>query len=58
MIHANPAQSYENGWLVHSYDAPPDVPILTKAHGWVLLDNEGHWTPTQPPTQIKEKNNE
>lgn len=55
MIHAHPAQSYENGWLVHSYAAPLDVPILTKAHGWVLLDNEGHWTPTQAQMQGEEQ---
>lgn len=26
-VHANPAESYEKGWLVHSWDDPADVPL-------------------------------
>lgn len=26
-IHAHPAQSYEKGWLVHSWQDPEDVPV-------------------------------
>ena len=25
-IHANPAESYEMGWMVHSWDDPAEVP--------------------------------
>lgn len=39
-IHAHPAESYERGWSVHSWDNPAEVPVQT-ALGWVLLDNEG-----------------
>ena len=27
-IHANPAESYELGYLVHSWDDPEDIPIV------------------------------
>ena len=39
-IHAHPAESYERGWSVHSWDNPAEVPVQT-ALGWVLLDNDG-----------------
>lgn len=26
-IHAHPAESYELGWLVHSWEDPEDIPI-------------------------------
>lgn len=26
-VHMNPAESYESGWLVHSWDNPEDVPL-------------------------------
>jgi 5-methylcytosine-specific restriction enzyme A len=26
-IHANPAESYQQGWLVHSWQDPADVPL-------------------------------
>ena len=26
-VHANPAISYERGWLVHSWDDPKEVPV-------------------------------
>lgn len=26
-VHANPAESYEEGWLVHSWSDPADVPL-------------------------------
>jgi hypothetical protein len=43
-----------NGWLVSGYDDQPEtVPILTAQHGWVLLDNEGNWTPTEQPKESK-----
>jgi hypothetical protein len=47
-IHAHPAESYAKGWLVRGNAnlLPTDVPILTARHGWILLDDQGHWTPT------------
>lgn len=37
-----------NGWLVSKLTSqlPCEVPVLLH-HGWVLLDNEGGWTPTE-----------
>ena len=26
-VHANPEESYEEGWLVHSWDSPEDVEL-------------------------------
>lgn len=39
-IHAHPGESYANGWLVHSWLDPLDVPVKTY-RGWVLFDAEG-----------------
>lgn len=39
-IHANPADSYERGWLVHSWDEPGLVPFLRLGR-FVLFDDEG-----------------
>jgi hypothetical protein len=44
-IHAHPAESYANGWLIHSYEEHPETIPINTFHGWVLLDNQGHWTP-------------
>lgn len=41
-IHAHPAESYERGWSVHSWDDPSEVPVQTW-RGWVLLDDEGSY---------------
>lgn len=27
-IHRNPAEAYENGWLVHPWDDPADIPVV------------------------------
>lgn len=37
-----------NGWLVSKLTSqlPCEVPVLLH-HSWVLLDNEGGWTPTE-----------
>lgn len=42
-IHAHPAESYERGWSVHSWDDPADIPAQTHI-GELLLDDEGGWT--------------
>jgi len=26
-VHLDPATSYEEGWIVHSWDSPEDVPL-------------------------------
>jgi len=39
-IHANPALSYEWGWLVYSWDTPSTVPITYHARGRVLLGTD------------------
>lgn len=57
-VHANPAQAYEEGLLVHSWQYPHDQPIRTRGRGWVLLDNEGSWTPVQTPNDTEGNNHE
>ena len=53
-IHEHPKEALANGWLVSGYDDQPEtVPILTAQHGWVLLDNNGNWTPTEQPKESK-----
>jgi hypothetical protein len=38
-VHAHPAESYEKGWMVHSWATPSSVPVLTALNGLVTLDN-------------------
>lgn len=44
-IHAHPAESYRNGWMVRrlSRNRCEDVPLLTPS-GWVLLNTDGTTT--------------
>ena len=51
-VHQHPLEAYANGWLVHGTKDETDplkVPVLTKQHGLVLLDDEGGWTPCDAP---------
>lgn len=41
-VHANPKQSYLDGWLVHSWHEPAAVPIVTIFGTNHMLDLEGH----------------
>ena len=43
VIHGNPRQAYENGWLVHGWDDPEDEPVLRRGR-WVLLHEDGTTT--------------
>lgn len=56
--HSNPAQAYEEGLLIHAWQYPKDQPIHTKTRGWVLLDDQGGWTPVQIPTDTEGINHE
>jgi hypothetical protein len=55
-IHAHPAESYAKGWLVRGTadTLSVDVPILTALHGWVLLDDDGNWTPIKESIRSEE----
>lgn len=48
-IHGNPAWAYENGYMVPRLGirTPEDTPVLTRS-GWVLYDNDGGTTATEP----------
>ena len=47
-VHEHPREAYANGWLVSGFNDHPDqVPILTARHGWILLDDNGTWTPAK-----------
>lgn len=35
-VHAHPAKSYEQGWLVHSWNDPEDVPVKRKPDDWMF----------------------
>lgn len=39
-IHADPATSYEQGWLVHGWDDPAKIVVLRRGH-WVQLREDG-----------------
>lgn len=41
-VHAHPAESYANGWLVRSTTDPADAPIRTY-RGWMILTPDGGW---------------
>jgi hypothetical protein len=40
-IHANPAESYLNGWMVRSHTQPDAAPVLLPGRRWVLLTPDG-----------------
>ena len=42
-VHAHPAESYDNGWLVHIDGNPLTQPVRDKFHGRILLDDTGDW---------------
>ena len=42
-VHNHPAESYEAGWLVHSWDEPLEVPVRSW-RGLLLLDADGGTT--------------
>lgn len=44
-VHAHPKEAYERGWLVHPWEDPLEKPVWSKAHGMILLDDEGGWRP-------------
>ena len=43
-VHQHPTESYENGWLVHSYEDPAEVPINIRGL-WYLLKKDGTKVP-------------
>ena len=43
-VERNRAEAYRNGWLVHRWDDPAEVPVLTY-RGWVWLWPDGSVTP-------------
>lgn len=44
-IHSHPTEAYAKGWSVRSWDNPLTRPVLYRGQ-WVLLDNEGTYTPS------------
>ena len=42
--HAHPQAARDEGLIVHGYERPSAVPVLTKRHGWIRLDDQGGWT--------------
>lgn len=44
-VHAHPAEAYRYGLLVHSWDDPSRVPVLSKRWGWVWLSDDGSAVP-------------
>lgn len=42
-VHQNPRISYENGWLVHSWDDPAEIPVTLPNGSRALLTNDGDY---------------
>jgi hypothetical protein len=42
-VHLNPKVSYENGFMVHSWDNPQEVPVLIPFLGLTILTKEGKY---------------
>lgn len=38
-VHRNPRESYENGWLVHSWADPNGTPVVRRARETLLLED-------------------
>lgn len=44
-VHEHRSEAETFGWIVSGFDEHPElVPVLTRQHGWVLLDDGGGWT--------------
>lgn len=50
-VHAHPEQAHQEGLYLRAGELPWQTPVLTKRHGWILLDREGGWTPVEEPTR-------
>ena len=60
-VHHQPSIAYERGFLVHSWDDPTEIPLLTASGGLVLLHTDGTTTqqgdtswPEKPPSHSSE----
>lgn len=51
-LHKHTGEAYEKGWLVRAWANPLDAPLCRRGE-WVILDNEGGYTP-----EMKGGNNE
>jgi hypothetical protein len=40
-VHANPLEAYKTGYLVHSWDDPETIAVLTKSWGTVSFRSDG-----------------
>lgn len=49
-VHLNPKKSYENGFMVHSWDTPATTPLNLLHHTWVLLTPEGEYAESKGKT--------
>lgn len=52
-VHAHPKEAVESGWLIHANDDPTTTPVVSHAHGVILLDDRGGWTPVGEPEPRK-----
>ncbi|WP_051898626.1 HNH endonuclease [Sciscionella sediminilitoris] len=46
----HPDEAVRFGWACRSWMNPAAVPVLTAWHGWVLLDDLGHYVPVLEPS--------
>ena len=53
-VHGHPAESYEAGWLVHSWDDPLDIQVRSW-RGLLLLDADGGTTTVMRTSQTDMK---
>lgn len=44
-VHANPIDAYQTGYLVHSWDDPETIAVLTKSRGAVSFRLDGSSEP-------------
>lgn len=44
------AKSYKNGWLVHQWQEPSDVPVILRGQWWLLDDAGGKTLAITDPT--------
>jgi hypothetical protein len=56
-VHLNPKKSYENGFMVHSWETPENTPLHLAHEMWVLLTQQGEYKGSTGPESTNEKSN-
>jgi len=55
-VHLNPQKSYEDGFMVHSWQNPKTTPLKLTRFWWVILTPEGEYEGSSEPDEKTSSN--